>query len=140
MEQVGVRKSKEDLQAEVITFLNIQKSIAHFVLLRVKIMGWPQCKRHRRHRFNPWVRKIPWRRKWQATPVFLPGKFHEQRSLAVCSPEDCMQLIARDGQHYERPTGKAVWQQDFLLTSNSYSVSFLTYIFTLWIQSYDQVL
>ena len=63
MEQVGVRKSKEDLQAEVITFLNIQKSIAHFVLLRVKIMGWPQCKRHRRHRFNPWVRKIPWRRK-----------------------------------------------------------------------------
>ena len=30
----------------------------------------------------PWVRKIPWRRKWQATPAFLPGKFHGQRSLA----------------------------------------------------------
>ena len=38
-----------------------------------------QC---RRHRFNPWVRKIPWRRKWQPTPVFLPGKSHEQRNLA----------------------------------------------------------
>ena len=37
-----------------------------------------QCKRHR---FNPWVGKIPWRRKWQPTPVYLPGKFHGQRSL-----------------------------------------------------------
>ena len=32
-----------------------------------------QCRRHKRRRFNPWVRKIPWRRKWQPTPVFLPG-------------------------------------------------------------------
>ena len=31
--------------------------------------------------FNPWVGKIPWRRKWQPIPVFLPGKSHEQRSL-----------------------------------------------------------
>ena len=31
--------------------------------------------------FDPWVRKIPWRRKWQYTPVFLPGKLHGQRSL-----------------------------------------------------------
>ena len=36
----------------------------------------------RRPRFNAWVRKIPWRRKWQPTPVFLPGKSHGQRSLA----------------------------------------------------------
>ena len=34
-------------------------------------------------RFNPWVRKIPWRRKWQPTPVFLPGKSHRQRSLVA---------------------------------------------------------
>ena len=32
-------------------------------------------------RFNPWVRKIPWRRAWQPTPVFLPGEFHGQGSL-----------------------------------------------------------
>ena len=31
--------------------------------------------------FNPWVGKVPWRRKWQPTPVFLPGKSYEQRSL-----------------------------------------------------------
>ena len=42
-----------------------------------------QCKRHR---FDPWVRKIPWRRKWQSTLVFLPGKSHGQRSLVGYSP------------------------------------------------------
>ena len=36
--------------------------------------------------FDPWVGKIPWRRKWQPTPVFLPGKSHGQRSLAGYSP------------------------------------------------------
>ena len=35
--------------------------------------------------FNPWVRKIPWRRNWQPTPLFLPGKSHGQRSLVGCS-------------------------------------------------------
>ena len=38
----------------------------------------------RRHRFDP--RKIPWRRKWQQTPVFLSGKSHGQRSLVGYSP------------------------------------------------------
>ena len=42
-----------------------------------------QC---RRRRFNPWVRKIAWRRKWLPTAVFVPGKSHEQRSLADYSP------------------------------------------------------
>jgi len=32
--------------------------------------------------FDPWVGKIPWRRKWQPTPIFLPEEFHGQRSLA----------------------------------------------------------
>ena len=36
--------------------------------------------------FNLWVRKIPWRRKWQPTPVLLPGKFHWWRSLVGYSP------------------------------------------------------
>ena len=42
-----------------------------------------QC---RRHGFDPWVGKIPWRRKWQPTPIFLPGKSHGQRILAGYSP------------------------------------------------------
>ena len=36
--------------------------------------------------FDPWVGKIPWRRKWPPTPVFLPGESHGQRSLADYSP------------------------------------------------------
>ena len=36
--------------------------------------------------FNPWVRKIPWRRKWQSTLVFLTGEFHGQKSLVGYSP------------------------------------------------------
>ena len=42
-----------------------------------------QC---RGHRFDPWVGKIPWRRKWKPTPIFLPREFHGQRSLVGYSP------------------------------------------------------
>ena len=48
-----------------------------------------QCRRHKRRGFDPWAGKIPWRRKWQPTPIFLPGKFHRQRSLASYSPWGC---------------------------------------------------
>ena len=46
-----------------------------------------QCREHKRHKFNPWVQKTPWRRAWQPTPAFLPGEaLHGQRSLVGCSP------------------------------------------------------
>ena len=45
-----------------------------------------QCRRLRRWGFYPWVRKIPWRREWQPTPVFLPGECHGQSSLVCYSP------------------------------------------------------
>ena len=45
-----------------------------------------QCRRQTRCRFDPWVGKIPWRRAWQRTPVFLSGESHEQRSLVGHSP------------------------------------------------------
>ena len=48
-----------------------------------------QCKRHRRHEFNPWDRKTPWSTKWQPTPGLLPGESHGQRRLAGYSPLDC---------------------------------------------------
>ena len=44
-----------------------------------------------RHGFDPWVGKIPWRRKWQFTLVFLPGKSQGQRRLAGHSPWDCIE-------------------------------------------------
>ena len=41
---------------------------------------------HRRCGFDPWVGKMSWRREWLLTPVFLPGKCHEQKSLEGYSP------------------------------------------------------
>ena len=45
-----------------------------------------------RRGFDPWVRKISWRRAWQSTLLFLPGKSHGQRSLASYSPLACKEL------------------------------------------------
>ena len=39
-----------------------------------------QCRRHKRCGFDPWARKIPWRRKWMPSTVFLPGKSHDKRA------------------------------------------------------------
>ena len=50
---------------------------------------------YRRHSSYPWVRKIPWRRKWQSTPVFLPGKSHQQGSL-----EDLSTRLQRAGHDW----------------------------------------
>ena len=69
----------------------------YIYLFREGYMGLPrwlsakesacQFRRWRRHGFNPWVRKIPWRRKWQPTQGFLPVKSHGQRSLAGYSSQ-----------------------------------------------------
>ena len=45
-----------------------------------------QCRRRKRRTFNPWVRKIPWRRAWQPTPGFSPGESHTQSSLEGYRP------------------------------------------------------
>ena len=50
------------------------------------------CRRCKRHMFNPWVRKIPWRREWQPTSVFLPVESRGQRSWADYSPWDHKEL------------------------------------------------
>ena len=58
-----------------------------------RLPGWLRgkesaCRRRRcrRRRFDPWVRKVTWRRRWHPTPVLLPGESHGQRGLAGYSP------------------------------------------------------
>ena len=58
-------------------------------LMVQRVKKLPECRRHRRYGFNSWVRKIPWRRARQPTPVFLPGESRGQRSLAGYSPQCC---------------------------------------------------
>ena len=61
-----------------------------------------QC---RRHRFDPWVGKIPWRRKWQPIPVFLPGKSHGQRSLTGYSLQSC-----KESNMTEKVRAQSLWE------------------------------
>ena len=72
--------------------LHIQAAVGWCLFWEVCILGFPSssevknllpCRIHRRWRFELWVGKIPWMRKWQPTLVFLPGESRGQRSLAV---------------------------------------------------------
>ena len=71
-------------------FCKIVLALWGSLLWNSRLPCWPrstdsacQC---RRCGFDPWIGKIPWKRKWQLTPVFLPGESHGQRSLAGYSP------------------------------------------------------
>ena len=50
--------------------------------------------------FDSWVRKIPWRRKWQPTLVLLPGEFHGLRSLVGYSPWSCKESDMTERLHF----------------------------------------
>ena len=58
----------------------------------------------RRPGFNPWIGKIPWRRKWQPTPVLLPGKSHGWRNLAGYSPWGRNELDTTERLHFHFQT------------------------------------
>ena len=74
-----------------------------------------QCRRWRRRRFSPYVRKIPWLRKWQPTPIFLPGKLHGHRSLAGYGPwghreldtTECLSIPTQNEVEAPNTVGKA---------------------------------
>ena len=80
---------------------NLQYKLMSWIVL-LPLTGFPggtsgeepacQYKRHQRCGFDPWVRKILWRRAWQPAPVFLPGESHGQRSLANYSPQGHKEL------------------------------------------------
>ena len=55
--------------------------------------------------FDPWVGKIPWRRKWQPTLVLLLGKFNGQRSLVGYSPMGCKELDTTERLHFHFHSG-----------------------------------
>ena len=77
----------------------IEKNLSNIPVQRKGQKGFPggtsgkepicQCRRHKRHGFNPWVRKIHWRKVQQPTPLFWSGEFHGQRGLVGYSPWGC---------------------------------------------------
>ena len=72
----------------------------HFYITMYKNSGKESACQCRRPGFDPWVEKFPWRRKWQPTPVFLPGESHGQRSLAGYSP--CSRKKSGATEHIRR--------------------------------------
>ena len=53
----------------------------------------------RRHKFDPWVGRFPYSRKWQPIPVFLPGKIHGRRSVMGYSPRGCKESDRTEHAH-----------------------------------------
>ena len=78
------------MKKDVLSFLFWTTILSGLAYLTASSMAqqYRICLQCKRHGFDPWVRKIPWRRKWQPTPVFLSEKSHGQRSLAGYSPQD----------------------------------------------------
>ena len=65
--------------------------------------------------FDPWSRKISWRRKWQPTPAFLPGKPHEQRRPVGYSPWSCKRVrhnLATEQQQHQRQNPRFTFLHD----------------------------
>ena len=75
-----------------------------FVFQLPRLPWWPGrysvCPQRGRPRFDPWVGKIPWRRKWQPTPVLLSGKSQGRRSLVGYSPRGPKELETIEGLHF----------------------------------------
>ena len=83
---LGMSVSYQPFQQSTLLGFGIwDNPTVHQRLLRWLSGKEPACW-HKRHGFSPWVGKIPWRRKWQSPPVFLPGESHGQNSLADYSP------------------------------------------------------
>ena len=83
-----------------------------------------RCRRHNRCGFNPWDwKKIPWRRKWQPSPVFLPGESHGQRSPAGYSSWNHRELDMTELDWHARihvwfsPLSSASWNSSLLARS-----------------------
>ena len=83
--KLNIQKSKI-MASDIITSWKIDGETMETVTDFIFLLPWwlrrlSVCLQCRRPGFNPWVRKIPWRKKWQPTPVRLPGKFHGRMSL-----------------------------------------------------------
>ena len=70
---------------------NTGKYIKYSLYFKMELPWWLSDKESvyqcRRHGFDPWVGKMPWKRKWQPILIFLPGKSHGQKSLVGYSPQ-----------------------------------------------------
>ena len=98
-----------DMQADTLMQTHTQMPTSTHTrpscVANVRLLPWwlrwqSVCLQCRRPGFDHWVGKIPWRRKWHPTPVHLPGKSHERRSLVGYSPRCHKELDTTEGLHF----------------------------------------
>ena len=90
------------------TFIKKLFISSSFSFIRVVLSAWASLMAQRlkclpamwETGFDPWVEKIPWRRKWQPTPVFLPGESHGRRSLVGYSPRGRKESNTTERLHF----------------------------------------
>ena len=89
---------------ELRTFKKKEKSNWTFAYFCLRLPWWLRwksvCLHGGRPGFDPWVRKMPWRRKWQPIPVLLSGKFHGWRSLVGYSPWGLKEFDTTERLHF----------------------------------------
>ena len=96
------------------------------------------CLQCRRPGFDPWVGKIPWRRNWQSTPVFLPGEFHGQRSPVGYSPWDHKELDMTEQLTHTLHILKGIkWNKSLYLESHRHSLSSCE-VFNVWVAAHGK--
>ena len=103
--KVRLQGDRTDLMSTLLSLLRHLRSWAGAALVAQAVKSLLQC---RRPGFSPWVGKIPWRREWLPTPVFLSGEFHGQRSLVGYSP--CGHKESDTTEHLAHHTDTAQYQ------------------------------
>ena len=95
-----------------------------------------QCRRHKRCGFDSWVRKIPWQRAWQPTPVILPGESHGQRSLVGLQFIES-QRVRHDWSDFTRMHAHSyltAGELFFILSSGCVSYSYSVFLLSVFFQ------
>ena len=103
------RNSSTCFGGKIVIYLLNQEY--HFLRFPWWLSGRESVCQPRRRGFDPWVGKIPWRRKWQPTLVFLPGKSQGQRSLAGYRPWDHKRVqkdLVTKWQQHHLPWGRSL--------------------------------
>ena len=125
---LSVGFSRQDQSGLPYKMQNSTEFLRHTVSRLVSSLPWwlsgkESACQLRRCGFNPWVGKIPWRRKWQPTPVFLPGKSHGQGSLVGYSPQG-HKRVRHDLVTKQQPVSSTRRHMDFFFLGCSFKKCF----------------
>ena len=98
---------RQETQEMRVSSLGWEDTLEEGIATHFSILGLPWwlrqeriCLQCRRPRFGSWIRKVPWRRKWQSTPALFSGKSHGRRRLIGYSPWGCKQLDTTEQLHF----------------------------------------